>query len=87
MEGGEAPVRIALDRKDRVDHEAGFHPLFGKLAHHRIDQKRHIVIDDFDDRMRRRPAIRGLVRVVHAQLGLTQSASLTNPPQRQRGRI
>lgn len=42
-----------------VDDEVGGELVALDLGAHRIDQKRHIVVDDIDDRVRRRPAVFG----------------------------
>ena len=54
---------------------------------HRVDEERHVVVDDLDDRMRRRPAIRGRVRVVDPDLGLAGAPTLAKAPQRQGGSV
>ena len=43
---------VALDREDRMQHQADVEPLLGQLAHHRVEQERHVVVDDLDDRDR-----------------------------------
>jgi hypothetical protein len=35
-----------------VDHHARGQPALGELPHHRIDQERHVIVDDLDDRDR-----------------------------------
>src|SRR5437016_5597703 len=54
---------------------------------HGVDEERHVVIDDLDDRMRRGPAVRHRIRVVYADLGLANAATLAEPPQRQSGTV
>ncbi len=53
----------------------------------RIDEERHVVVDDLDDRVRRRPPIRRRVRVVHPDLGLAGAPTLSQTPQRQGGAV
>ena len=40
--------KIALHRHDRVECQAHFMAAFGQQAYGRIDQKRHVVVDDVD---------------------------------------
>ena len=49
----------------------------------RVDEERHVVVDDLDDRVRRRPSvrIRRRVRVVHPDFGLTGVPTLRKAPQ------
>ena len=49
---------------------------------HRIDEERHVVIGDLDDRVRRQPAISQRVGVVNANLRLALAAPLGEAPQR-----
>ena len=48
---------ISAHRHDRVDDQVQGQPVPIHLHRHRVDQKRHIVVDDLDDRMRRLPAV------------------------------
>ncbi len=54
---------------------------------HRVDEKRHVVIDDLDDRAARAPAVLGRPRVEDADLGIPRLALLGEVPQRGRGTI
>ena len=56
------PVRVALDREHRMHDQPDLEPALGELAHDRVDQKRHVVGDDFDHRYRPRTAARLDVR-------------------------
>jgi hypothetical protein len=51
---------------------------------HRVDQKRHVVVDDLDDRVRRRPAVYVRLRVIYPDLGLAGLPAPGKAPQRQR---
>jgi hypothetical protein len=42
----------ARDRKDRVGDQARDQTALGQFSHHRVDQERHIVVDDLDHRDR-----------------------------------
>ncbi len=51
-ESGELAGRVALDAEDRMrDQPHGEMPL-GQLTHHRVEQERHVVVDDLDHRDR-----------------------------------
>jgi hypothetical protein len=43
---------IALHREDRMQDQADVEPLLGQLAHHRVEQERHVGVDHLDDRDR-----------------------------------
>ena len=49
-EGDQPSLDVALDIEPRVHHEMRVEPLFRQFGHHGIDQKRHVIVDDFDDR-------------------------------------
>ena len=51
---------------------------------HRIDEERHVVIDDLDDRVTRVPAIGRGARIESPQLRLSRLALLRELPERQR---
>ena len=53
-----------------------------QLHRHRVDDERHVVRDDLDQRVRRLPSMLLEVRVVHAHLGLTRSPLLRQVPMR-----
>ncbi len=50
----------------------------------RIDEERHVVVDDLDDRVRRQPTVRSRVRVVDPNFRPARAAPLGKVPQRQR---
>ena len=50
MEGVEFPRLAALDREYRVDQQADVETAFTDLADDRVDQERHVVVDDFEHR-------------------------------------
>jgi hypothetical protein len=50
--GGQLVLRIALDGHHRMGDETDSDTLAAQLGQHRIDQERHIVIDDFEQRHR-----------------------------------
>jgi hypothetical protein len=50
MEGVEFPRLAALDREYRVDQQADVETTFTDLADDRVDQERHVVVDDFEHR-------------------------------------
>jgi hypothetical protein len=66
---GHPAAGVARDLQHRMDRKAHLATAFVDRRGHRIDQKRHVVIDDLDDGMRRGPAVRFAVRVVGAHLG------------------
>ena len=43
---------VALNAEHRMRHQSHVEPALGDLAHHRVDQKRHVVVDDLDHRDR-----------------------------------
>jgi hypothetical protein len=43
---------VALNAEHRMRHQLHGEPALGDFAHHRIDQERHVVIDDLDQRDR-----------------------------------
>ena len=57
-------ARIAMSSQHRVNEELQGVPLPVNLHGYGIDQERHVVIDDLDNRMRRRPAVFFKLRVV-----------------------
>ena len=40
---------VALDAEHRMRHQPHVEPALGEFAHHRVDQERHVVVDDLDD--------------------------------------
>ena len=79
------PVRTAHHGQDRVDDQMNDAVAGIDRPGNRIDQEGHVVIDDLDDRMRRRPTVRGRVRIVDPDLRLTGVPTLGEAPQRQSG--
>ena len=45
---------VALDGEDRVHHQPQIEPAFAQFAEHRIDQERHVVVEDVEHRDTRR---------------------------------
>ena len=68
-----------------MDHEADFAAAIIDRRGHRIDQKWHVVVDDFDDRVWRRPAVGLRLGIVYPDLGAAGFAPGRELPQRQRG--
>ena len=72
------PQRLELSRRIAPDHECRMnhqmhhqvHPV--QLHRHRVDEKRHVVVDDFDDRVRRPPALNVGFGIVGANLRLAR---------------
>ena len=56
-DGGEVPVVVAADGDDGVDDEVQPAALPDQLHRHGVEQERHVVDDDLDDRVGRRPAV------------------------------
>ena len=50
MECDQPPARVALEGEDRMRDKSDLQAAFGQLAQHRIDQKRHVIVDDFQYR-------------------------------------
>ncbi len=48
LEGREPSGLVALDNKDRVHYEADIDAALGERRQHRIDQERHVVVDDLE---------------------------------------
>ena len=49
-EAHQAPRLVALDGEDRVGDEPGLDSRIGEFRERRVEQERHVVVDDFDDR-------------------------------------
>jgi len=47
---GEPSCLIAFDGEDRMHKQADVERMFAELAEHRVDQERHIVVEDFEHR-------------------------------------
>ncbi len=39
---------VALNAEHRMRHQLHVEPALGEFAHHRVDQERHVVVDDLD---------------------------------------
>ena len=68
-EAGERPIRAPFDRHDRMDDQMHREAVAVHFHRHRIDEKRHVVVDDFDDRMRGLPAVLFQRRIEDADTG------------------
>ncbi len=76
----QTPPRVALHRHDRMHDQMQHRAAPVDLHRHRIDQERHVVVLDLDDRVRRVPAVIGNGGVEHAHRGFTRRALLHRPP-------
>ena len=56
-DGGEMPVVVAGDGHDRVDHEVQAAALADEFHGDGVEEEGHVVDDDLDHRMGRRPAV------------------------------
>src|SRR5947209_16772894 len=54
---------------------------------HRVDEEWHVVVDDLDNRVRRRPAVARQVRVVYPDFRLAGAPTLSKAPQREGGAV
>ncbi len=77
-------VGVAPDPHHRMDDQVDAVPRAAQLHRHRVDDERHVVGDDLDQRVRRLPAVLLEVRVVDAHLGLARSPLLGEVPVRDR---
>jgi hypothetical protein len=64
------PALVTLDAHDRMHYQLHRNPKVGQRKHHGIDQERHVIVDDLDDRARRGPAVLIPVRIVDTQVDL-----------------
>jgi hypothetical protein len=55
LEGNQATGRIALHGEDGMRHEADIDAEIGQLGQDRIDQERHVVVDDLEHRLVAQP--------------------------------
>ena len=83
-EPDESARGIALDGNDRMDDEVLRQPVAVHLHRHRIDEERHVVVADLDDRMRRLPVVLLARRVEDPHLGVPRVALAGERPLRQR---
>ena len=51
LKAGQTAGGVALDREDRMHDEANVEAALGELGQHRIDQERHVVVDDLEHRV------------------------------------
>ena len=65
-----------------MDHQAHLASAIVNRRRHRIDQKRHVVVDDLDDGVRRRPAVGVPIGIVDPHLRGAVRAALGEAPQR-----
>ena len=78
---------IARDADDRVDQQVDGQLLAIDRVDDRIDQERHVVVDDLDHRMGREPAVFFLGRVVDPDLRRPGEALAHEAPDREGGAI
>ena len=86
-ERSQRSVGAARDLDDRVDDEVQRQSVTVDLHRHRIDEKGHVVVDDFDDRMRRLPAMLLERRIEDPDPGATRLAFAREIPVRQCGAV
>ena len=79
---GDARGAVARHLDDGVGDEVQRQPLAQQLHLHGVDQERHVVVDDLDDRVRRLPAVLIHRGVEHAHLGLPRFPGSRELPQR-----
>ena len=78
---------VAPDPDHRVDHQVDPVPEPPELHRHRVDDERHVVGDDLDQRVRRLPPVLLEVRVVDPHLRLARLPVLGQVPVRDRGAV
>ena len=76
------PAVVALDREYRMDQQADSRPRSTELADHRIDQERHVVVDDFEHRHAARR--RGRLEADLRRAGLALARATTTTARRSR---
>ena len=81
------PVVVAPDADDRVDDQVDAAPEPVQLRAHRVDEERHVVVDDLDDGVRRRPAVLLELGCVDANPRLAALAAGAEVQMRQRGAV
>ena len=59
LEAGQTAGAVALDGEHRMHDQADLHAMLGELGEHRIDQERHVVVDDLEDRGGLEPLVDG----------------------------
>jgi hypothetical protein len=80
-------IGAAPDAKHRMHDRMQRESLPIDRHRNRVDQKRHVVVDDLDDRVIRVPAMLFENRVVDAQPFLARHEALRSLPVRERGAI
>ena len=87
--GGQNRLQMALavtpHREDRVNDQVQGEALAVDLHRRGVDQEGHVVVDDIDHRMARRPAVLGHRRAQHPHQGLSGVASRAKLPVRKQG--
>jgi hypothetical protein len=82
-DGGQPPGGVALDREDRMHDQVQRQPLPVDLGRGRVDQERHVVVDDLDHRVARGPPVLGQRGAEHAHLRHARRAGGAELPVRQ----
>ena len=72
------PAWSRVDRQDRMRHQPDDEAALGQLAHHRIDQERHVVVDDLEHRDGLQPLARQRRRRLEADLRRARLALARN---------
>ena len=80
-------VLVAADPHHRVDDQVDAVALAREVHRHRVDDERHVVGDDLDQRVRRLPAVLLELRVVDPDLRLAGRAVLGQVPVRHGGAV
>ena len=83
----ELPRFVAADADDRVDDEVDAASQPVELHAHRVDEERHVVVDDLDDRVPGGPAVLLELRRVDADLGLPRGAPCAEVELGERGAV
>ena len=76
-------VGTALHGNDRMHDQMQRQPVAVDLHRHRVDQERHVVVDDFDDGMRGLPAVLFERRIEHPHASAARVALAREVPVRQ----
>ena len=83
------PLRRAAaaphDRQDGMDHELDAAAAALEAGRHRVDEERHVVVDDLDHRVRGGPGVAAGAGVVDPDRGLARSPPAAQAPDRMRG--
>ena len=81
------PLRVANDGHDRVDDQVQRQTVPIDFHRHRVDQERHVVVHDLDDRVRRLPAVLLDRWIEDTDAGVRRIAPAREVPVRQRGAV